>query len=331
MFYMKNLCAIQSGSSNGRSVYQPIVSGRVTITGIDINHKPFQRIIRFDDGKLIDNKLIEDNKTVHHVVYGKYETTPEGIIRFKGSGKGKHGKSRRQEQLFGHDGVCHSWYSNGRLRRQKYVYDNGKVAYDFKASSLSCTVKDYDGCILYEIKGRLDSRHSAYYGCHSVFHKPMHEWFLQTTPFEVKKKGIPIYAGQSFNNQRVGKWVENGKIFYYEHGVQIPEILYHTPADKLDVNKILRLQNAQVRMALMSKIGPERIADAGKVIHKEGNMRLYDIPNYDVRILRVRCPTTKSFYFLQVPKDSNKCEEARQWTFHVGTNFDKPIKFLKET
>jgi hypothetical protein len=60
-------------------------------------------------------------------------------------------------------------------------------------------------------------------------------------------------------------------------------------------------------------------------------MRLYDIPKYEVRILRVQCPTTKSYYFLKVPKDSQKCEQARQWTFHVGTDFQKPIKFAVET
>ena len=83
-------------------------------------------------------------------------------------------------------------------------------------------------------------------------------------------------------------------------------------------------------MALMEKIGPDRIAEVGTIIHKDGDMRLYDIPGYDVRILRVKCTTTKVFYFLRVPKDAKRCEPARQWTFHVGQDFSEPIKFAED-
>lgn len=86
-----------------------------------------------------------------------------------------------------------------------------------------------------------------------------------------------------------------------------------------------------VRMALCAKIGPDRIAKCGKVIHKDGDMRLIAIKGYDVQILRVRCPSTKQLYFLRVPRDAKECEEARQWTFGVGDGIPAAINFEKET
>jgi hypothetical protein len=125
--------------------------------------------------------------------------------------------------------------------------------------------------------------------------------------------------------------LENGRTYYYVNGVGIPKKLYETPPDKLDPAQILKIDNAQLLMAMMEKIGGDKIAKIGKVIHKDGDMRLYNIPKFDVRILRVRCTTTKAFYYLKVPKDASKCEEARQWTFGVGQDIARPIKFAQET
>ena len=150
-------------------------------------------------------------------------------------------------------------------------------------------------------------------------------------PFSVTRYGKLWFAGEVKNGQKVGKWVVNGKVFYYQNGVEIPEKLYNTPPEQLDPIKLLRIDNAQLRMAMLSKIDPKRIAECGKIVHKDGDMRLYDIPKMDVRILRVRCTTTKAYYYLRVPKDSKQCEQARQWTFGVGDFIQKPIKFEVET
>jgi hypothetical protein len=326
---------INSGKSNGRSVHDILSDGQITITGKDCTGMAFQRVVKFTDGEIQDNRLRVDNKTIHHIVYGRFESAVTGkgkeIVHFKKGGKRKHGKARRNEKLFGNDGACHSWYKNGTLVRQTFVYDNRHRAYEYGLNRKSCTIKDPEGNVLYEVSGQLDGRMSAYHGGHSVFNKPMADWFNYNHPFEVRRKGRPYFGGQMQNNQKIGKWIVQGKAFFYEHGVAIPRKLYETPPDQLDVRQILKLSNAQVRMALMAKIGPDRIATAGKEIHREGDMRLYDIKGYEVRILRVRCPTTKSFYFLRVPKDATECEEARQWTFHVDDGIGKPIKFAIET
>lgn len=328
---------VVSGKSSGRCVNDQMKEGTMRLNGVDPQGQKFERIVRFRDGEIFDNLLKLNGKTVHHLVYGQFETkkTEKGreITHFHPkTGRGLHGLARRWESLFGNDGVCHSWYKRGRLVRQKFFYDNGRLAYDYNGFLPACQVRDLEGKLLYEIKGALDGRNNCFNGCRSVFGKPMTEWFLQTVPFEVKKQGKIVLMGRWENRQKVGEWIEGGKKVFYERGVAIPAKLYRTPVEKLDPVKILTLPNAQLRMALCAKIGPEKIAGCGRVVHKDGAMRLLSIKGYDVNILRVQCPSTKAFYFLRVPKDAKECEEARQWTFGVGEGvIDKPIQFAVET
>lgn len=327
---------VSSGKSNGRGFWDRLDSGKIVLTGKDDKGRNFKRTAVIRDGEVWDNKLIVDNKLVHHIAYGQFEKDNRHgrceIRSFrKGTGTGLHGKARRNEKLFDHNGVCHSWYNRGRLVRQKFIYDNGKTAYNYNAFGKTCVVKDYAGNIYYEIKGVLDGKANVYSGGHSVLARKMEYWFNARYPFEVKCGGRLVYAGQMENNQRTGKWILNGKAFFYEHGVAIPKKLFETPPEKLNPIDVLKIDNAQLRMALCAKIGPEKIAAAGKVVHKDGEMRLYSINGYDVKVLRVKCPSTGSLYFLRVPHDTKKCEEARQWTFGVGDGFNEPIKFAMET
>jgi hypothetical protein len=330
----RGITTISSGKCNGRSVYDELIDGKITISGSDGKGGQFKRIAVIRDGEVWDNTLIENDKLVHRIVYGQFEKNLKNgreIVHFrKGTGKGLHGKARRNEKLFGHNGVCHSWYNRGRLVRQKFIYDNGKTAYNYNAFGKVCLVKDYAGNVYYEIKGILDGRGNIYDGGHSVLARRREYWFNENHPFEVKRRGRVIYAGRMENNQRTGKWIVDGKAFYYEHGVAIPKKLFETPPEKLDPVKILKIENAQLRMALCAKIGAEKIAAAGTVIHKDKEMRLYRIPGYDVNILKVKCPSTGSIYYLRVPQDTRKCEEARQWTFGVGDGFREPIEFARE-
>lgn len=329
----KGYVHISNGLSNGRSFLEEVVNGKLTIKGVNSDNKLFERKVEMREGQVWDNKLKIEGKPTYHIVYGKFEKLGKTSVSFKrGTGQSKHGKARRFEKLFGYEGVCHSWYKNGRLVRQKFIYDNGKYAYDYNAYGDVCSVKDYYGEPLFEVKGYFSGKiDNAMREGHSVFSKPMEEWFNYSKPFEVIKRGKTFYKGEVKDRQRVGEWFIDGKEYCFVKGVEIPKKLYMTPPEKLNPLEILKLPNAQTRMALMSKVDPKRIADCGKVIHKDKDMRLYAIKNFEVKILRVRCTTTKAYYYLRVPKDSKKCEQARQWTFGVGESFNEPIKFEVET
>jgi hypothetical protein len=81
---------------------------------IVMKEKGHERRVEIKNGQVWDNKVKQDGKPTYHVIYGEFEKLGKTIVRFKrGSGKSKHGKARRVEKLFGHEGVCHSWYKNG--------------------------------------------------------------------------------------------------------------------------------------------------------------------------------------------------------------------------
>ena len=334
-FYSTGHIVIQSGRSNGRNIWQDAMVGRMTISGVDTRGKKFKRVVVFDGGEVVDNKYVESGKLRHRIVYGKFEhsVSKDGkreIVRFNPrGGKGRHGKSMRYESLFGRQGVCHSWFKLGRLVRQKFIYDNGRQAYDWKRGG--CMVRDYSGKVMLRLTGQLDG--SGRWDGHSVLARDMEHWFLQSSPFSVERYGKVIFAGQHENHQRVGKWILDGKEHFYEHGVAIPKKLFETPPEKLDPRKLLRIDNAQLRMALMAKanFNAKRLAEIGTVIHKDGSMRLFDVKGLDTRILKVVCPSTSQQYYIRVPRDSEKCEAARQWTFHVGAGVSGRIKFAQET
>jgi len=44
------------------------------------------------------------------------------------------------------------------------------------------------------------------------------------------------------------------------------------------------------------------------------------ISDKEIRILKVKCPSTGAYYCLRVPPQVNTCEEARQWTFGKELN-----------
>ncbi len=330
MFMPNGFVSVSNGRSNGRSCHEKLMEGRITISGSD-GEKGFKRILQIKDGQIIDNRLVVKDRQVFRIAYGLFIHEGKNIIRFKkGTGTGKHGKSRTEDKLFGKKGICHGWYNNGRLVRQRFVYENGKVAYDYRSGSKVCHVKSPDGSVLYELKGILNTRRTWDGLC--IFNRGKNEsWLFKGHPFEIWKDGKLFIAGQYDGEQKTGKWIENGKEAFYEKGYPMSKKLYETPPEKMDVRKVLRLSNAQLRMALMSRISVDRIAEAGNIIHQHGSMRLYDIEGFESRLLRVKCPSTGNFFFLKVPKDSTKCEEARQWTFHVGMDFDSPIKFAVET
>lgn len=332
----RGFVAVSSGISNGRSLHQELTKGRVTITGVDCKGRKFKRTAIITDGEVADNRHHIDGKLVHRISYGQFESnlTKSGreVTRFNpNTGTGKHGKSHKFEKFLNEPGCCHSWYKLGRLVRQKFIFRNGKLSYDWKGRSAPLEIRNHHGVTVYRITGMVDG--SQFWGGDCLFSRSMDNWFRSNVPFTVEKFGKLWLAGKVENRQRVGKWVVDGKEVFYEHGVAIPRKLYETPPDKLDPRKLLNLPNAQLRMALLGKaqFSGKRLAELGRVVHRQGNMRLFDVPGLDNRILQVTCPSTKSLYFIKVPADSEKCEQARQWTFHVGAGVSAPIKFAQET
>jgi hypothetical protein len=342
-------------------------------------------IIFVEDRKICGHKLIHNGKVKEHEHLGRFLKQARGkvILRYHPDTKRSlHGICERHDQvLFGDTGKCISRYSRGRFMAQEFRYSNRRLAFKMRHCDKEVTVKRPDGKIAAVIScpGGFSTRstseeYQSYqnirHGCclGKVYFKLDNSQKIDresaARQFDYSKDGNCRFifydsrnrvktSGEYRNNQRVGEWVINGRPCVFLDGIPVSKKLYETPAEKLKVDQVLKLKNAQLRAALLKKIGPERIAKEYRntVIHedKKRNMLLMEFPiavddgngsnKSRLRILRVKCPTTKQFYYLGVPDfvwdcgkktKLNKCEQARQWTFGVDDP-RKAIKFEKET
>jgi hypothetical protein len=293
-----------------------------------------------------------------------------------------HGICMRHDQrFFGNGGTCKTRYSRGRFLSQEFRYNNRKLAFKIHHSDKQVTIKYPTGAVAAVIScpngfatSAQDPEKRSYFGNgnHScclgevyfqIDNKDKHKIDRDSVrDFDFSKdgnskflfydrRGREFHKGEYRNRQRSGEWVLNGRSVFFLNGIAVDKKLWNTPQEKLKVSQILKISNAQMRSALLAKIGSERVFNEckHKVIHKTADMKLVEIPvkvddgnggrNSHMRILQVRCPSTKNHYYLSVPDfvwdggkrtPLNQCELARQWTFG-NDDPRKIIKFAKET
>lgn len=317
-----------------------------------------------------------------------YHKTGKKLLRYHpNSLRTLHGIADRTDvNFFGVSGTCKTLYSRGRFMRQQFRYKNRKLAFNFHHCDKQILIKypngKFAGIVSCPGKGfsTRGGNPDRYVYSHGEDRSDTHTCFEGAPYFETTKAGwkhikdsdreldfskdgncqFTFYnpagsikaKGEFKNRQKVGEWILNGKHVYFINGVAVAKKLWDTPPEKLNINTILRLKNAQMRAALLARIGTERIAKEckHKIIHQTKNgMKLMEFPikvddgnghtESHLRILQVTCPSTKNKYYLNIPDfvwDGGKktkldtCEQARQWTFGVN-NPGKKIKFALET
>lgn len=300
------------------------------------------------------------------------------VMRFhKDSLTRMHGITERPDQKFmGNYGMCKTRYSWGKFMHQDFWYPGGhRRAYSFHHTDKTVIFKHKNGIKAGEVNcpGGFKTRGSDGECVFEAEYVRRGHYDYPADKFNFSKDGNCSFTfydktgritnrGEYRNSQRVGEWILGAKPVYFIHGVAIAKKLWDTPPEKIKISTILRIKNAQMRAALMSKIGQDKIAQRMvqeckyKLIHRTKNgMCLMEFPfqleehrgreNQRMRILQVTCPSTKTKYYLNVPNyfvrngervtngkriSLNNCEAARQWTM-LNDNPKKRIKFAKET
>jgi hypothetical protein len=112
---------------------------------------------------------------------------------------------------------------------------------------------------------------------------------------------------------------------YHWHGVEVTAQVILKPYE-LTAKQALAEKNAEVRRVMIERIGMERfLEEAGAECihnHERGDLFSIDLPNDPegvLRSVRVVDPSTGRTYFLRVPPDIKRADDAVAWTF----GFDK--------
>ena len=121
------------------------------------------------------------------------------------------------------------------------------------------------------------------------------------------------------------EWAD-GYGLYYMNGTEVPDYIATTKKEDLDLEKVLLEKNADVRLEGMRKLGPERLAEKGKLIDTYKNYEgddfywwnaseyeLYDLNNLHEGLgiwLKMKHMTLMSYCVERVGSDNKNIREA---------------------
>ena len=242
-------------------------------------------------------------------------------------------------------GVLRQLSRNSRFVREEFVYENGRIAYVWTPYRKKFRLYHPNGSLWLEVSAKVRCPWKRAEGYLEKIHSALdniagegHFWSKQPD-YEISlydDRGAQSGYGKVSNRQRTGIWRQGKARYYFLMGVAVSEQIYHAGPDDLDPLEVLRTDNAQLRAALMKKIGPERLlmklpfaacdedggsrllkADVNSLLAPDDRSAIpFTVRNgidEQVAIAELKCPSTGQLYYLRVPPRLNKVEHARQW------------------
>lgn len=160
-------------------------------------------------------------------------------------------------------------------------------------------------------------------------------WMNETTttvtrrPSEIHTRRVNVEDGSTLdvlhNTDAMALQYVDGTGVYALNGIRIPKE-YHwvitTPADSLDMQKVLGIQNTEIRTEVLKKIGIEKAFDSLKKklldegeVATGGHYSLYKVylGEKERVYLQGNCPSKGDLFFEAVPPECSTITEALSW------------------
>jgi len=232
-----------------------------------------------------------------------------------------------------------------RFVREEFVYENGRQAYIWTPYRKKFRLYHPDGSLWMEVTAKVRPPWKRTEGLLEKIRDTLfkitsygHTWSNQPD-YDIRvydTRGKQLIYGKVSNRHRSGVWLQNKAKHYFMMGVAVSKEVFYAGPDDLNPRDILKTDNAQLRAALMKKIGPERLinklpftacdtdgdnqllkADVAKILSPNSTpvepVRLRSGFDARLAIAVLKCPSTGQLYYLRVPPRLNKVEHARQW------------------
>ena len=245
----------------------------------------------------------------------------------------------------GHKGTLRQLSRQSRFVREEFVYESGQMAYIWTPYRKAFRLYRPDGSLWMDVAAKIKRPWKRTEGLLEKINDTLgniasdgHTWSDQPD-YEIRlydPRGNELGSGKIANRQRTGIWRHGKAESYFMMGVAVSKAMYDAEPDELDPREVLKTGNAQLRAALMKKIGPERLlkklpftacdTDGDNRLLKADIRSLFDsdeefleyigtshrIDDY-IAIVVLKCPSTDQLYYLRVPPRLNRVEHARQW------------------
>lgn len=220
------------------------------------------------------------------------------------------------------DHILERYASGGSLSREIVYWKNGKLMYSLGKGNKNIQIFNKDGSLMAKIylnKGL--SIYSGRYNLHLNLKEIKRleftfsgEWYYQLYNAQgnirswLKGKGIRPEEG-----------VKNGRKLYFLRGIQVPKKVI---AGSYDANYILSYPNATIRSEMLKSYGIERVVKElqGETIEKNEEYELLKFPvpkgaepDNIMKVLKMKCPSTKVYYTLRVSPECQNIHEAINW------------------
>lgn len=244
-----------------------------------------------------------------------------------------------------HKGTLCQITRQARFVREEFAYDNGQKAYVWTPYRKRFKVFQPNGNLWIEMTAKVRRPYRRTDGLLDKVKATLSNiagdegvWSNQPN-YEIRLYDgrARVYGyGKIENHQRVGVWRQGRRKHYFMIGVPVNKELYYSGPDELDPGEVLKIENMQLRAAMMKKIGPHRLlkklpfvacdtvgenqllkADMNKIfpLDDESMEQMRERSQLDdqIAIAVLKCPSTGQLYYLRVPPGLEKVEHARQW------------------
>lgn len=244
-----------------------------------------------------------------------------------------------------HKGTLRQLSRRSRFVREEFVYENKQKAYAWTPHRKKFRLHRPDGKLWLEVAakvrrpwkrtGDLLEKIQATLGniaCDTYTWSDQPDYEIRLYDDRGRESGY----GKLSDRQRVGVWRQGRTKHYFVMGVAVSKDIYDAGPDDLDPREVLKTENAQLRAALMKKIGPERLlrklpftvcdVNGGNRLLKADTRSIFGSDDESIERTRVRsrlddriaiavlkCSSTGQLYYLRVPPRLNRVEHARQW------------------
>ena len=309
----------------GRNFFSDLQDGEIIVKS-KLHKDRVKERYRVENG-VISETIKRSGKGRVHTVFGKFR-------KYISCGKVMEEEYYSYDKRIIHKGLFHRkvakdhilerYSSGGSMSREIVYWKNGQLMYNLGKGNKNVRIYGRDGAPLAKISlsGGL-SMYSWRWNLHVNVPelKKLALTFRDNWHYELYGRNGNVYSWLKGENNTPTDGCKAGRRMYFMRGIHVPRKVI---TGDYDAQYILEYPNVTVRSEMVKKYGIERIVKEmqGETVDKTEEYELLQFPlpggrepDNVMKVLKMRCPSTQTWYALRVPPQSMDITEALNWTY----------------